>query len=223
MDRRALVLDFDGVIADTEPLHLRAFQEVLGEAGFTLTADAYAERYLGFDDEGAFRAVAADQGRPLSDAVVATFVRRKSSLLDAALETHDVLFPGAAEAIRTLSAALPLAIASGALRREIVAVLERAGLLGCFQVIIAAGDTAAGKPAPDPYVKAVGILDLPASRAAAVEDSHWGLESARAAGLRTVAVTTSYPAASFPEADLVVPDLASLTLERLGESALLDG
>ena len=215
MDVQAVVLDFDGVIADTEPIHFGAFRQVLAGAGYALTLEDYTDRYLGFDDDGAFRAVASDQGRPLTDERVAELLRRKSRLMDAALAADDVLFPGAAEAIRALSSVLPLAIASGALRAEITDVLRRAGVLSAFRAIVAAGDTAAAKPAPDPYAKAVALLGVPPSRSVAVEDSRWGLESARAAGLRTIAVATSYPAHALAGADLVVPDLASVTLERL--------
>jgi len=219
MDVQALVLDFDGVVADTEPLHFRAFQAVLADAGFGLTAEDYSARYLGFDDAGAFRAVAGDQGHAIAEERVRELVRLKSRLMDEALAASDVLFAGAAEAIRSLSSALPLAIASGALRGEITAVLGRAGLLSSFRAIVAGGETAAGKPAPDPYRRAVALLGIAARRAVAVEDSQWGLESARAAGLGTIAVTTSYPASTLAMADLVVPDLASVTLERLAQMA----
>jgi beta-phosphoglucomutase len=223
MNVEALVLDFDGVIADTEPIHFRVLRTVLAEEGYSLTAEDYTERYLGFDDAGAFRAVAGDEGRPLGEDRVTELVARKSRLMDAALAASDVLFAGAPDAIRSLSAVLPLAIASGALRGEIVAVLRPAGLLASFRAIVAAGDTTAGKPAPDPYLRAVALLGVSAGRAVAVEDSHWGLASARAAGLGTIAVTTSYPASALPLADLVVPDLASVTLERLAALPLRQG
>lgn len=215
MKVKALVLDFDGVIADTEPCHFRAFQQVLAGVGLTLSPEDYSARYLGFDDEGAFRAVWNDQGRSLTETAVADLVRAKAALLDAALAGGDLLFPGAADAVRRLSARVPIAVASGALRHEIETVLRRANLLSCIRAIVAAGDTPAGKPAPDPYVKAVAALDVRPSQAIAVEDSQWGVQSARAAGLRCVAVTTSYPASAFADADLVVPDLAALTFDLL--------
>jgi len=215
MNVQALVLDFDGVIADTEPCHFRAFQQVLAGVGLTLSAEDYYARYLGFDDEGAFRAVGSDQGRLFTETEVADLLRAKAALLDAALAGGDLLFPGAAEAVRRLSARVPLAVASGALRSEIENVLGRANLLSCIRAIVAAGETPAGKPAPDPYLKAVAALRVRPSHAVAVEDSHWGVQAARAAGLRCVAVTTSYPASAFADADLVVPDLAALTLDML--------
>jgi beta-phosphoglucomutase-like phosphatase (HAD superfamily) len=119
---------------------------------------------------------------------------------------------------------VPLAIASGALRREIEAILGRAHLRGCFRAIVGADDAARSKPAPDPYVEAVKRLRpwLPAAGAAAVprgivaiEDSVWGLESARAAGLRTVGVATTYPPEALSEADLVVGDLSEISVDVL--------
>lgn len=218
MNVHALVLDFDGVIADTEPIHFHVLQTVLAEAGYPLSAEDYVGRYLGFDDADAIRAVAADLGRTLAAEQVKTLVAQKSRLMDRALAASEVLFPGAANAIRALASVFPLAIASGALRGEIVAVLGRAGLLESFRAIVAAGDTAAGKPAPDPYCRAVALLGVSARRVVAVEDSKWGLESARAAGLGTIAVTTTFPASALGLADLVVPDLAAVTPERLAAS-----
>ena len=103
--------------------------------------------------------------------------------------------------IRRLAARCPLAIASGAIRPEIERVLQREGLLVDFQTIVAAGDTPVSKPAPDPYARAVELLSaatgvaLAPGECVAIEDSRWGLESARAAGLRTMAVAHTYPAA----------------------------
>ena len=111
--------------------------------------------------------------------------------------------------------------ASGALRSEILRVLERAGLTEYFAAIVAAEDTPASKPAPDPYLLAVKELArvsgqvLTPADCVAVEDSHWGLESARAAGLRTVAVTHTYSASDLQTADLVVESLDALDPARL--------
>ena len=120
----------------------------------------------------------------------------------------------------------PLAIASGALGPEIRRVLDRAGLTGAFRTIVSAEDTPVSKPAPDPYQLAVVRLSdalrevIHPSRCVAIEDSHWGLQSARAAGLRTVAVAQTYDRRTLDEADLVIESIAELdvnALERLCE------
>jgi HAD superfamily hydrolase (TIGR01509 family) len=220
---QAIVFDFDGVLADTEPLHLKAFQQALAEEGLVLERDEYFAHYLGYDDAGVFAALARDRELAWSDGHVTALVARKGIKLQALLEGDDVLFPGAAAFIRAAAAEVPIAIASGALRYEIVQIVESAGLLELFAAIVASGDTPEGKPSPGPYLLAFEQLQraagkrLDARRCVAIEDSVWGLESARDAGLRCVGVTTSYPAAELVGAELVVDGLTTLTIALLDE------
>ena len=117
---------------------------------------------------------------------------------------------------------MPIAIASGALGAEIRRVLDARGPAArYFRAIVAAEDTPASKPAPDPYLRALALLAAVTRRrcaprdCVAIEDSQWGLESARAAGLRTVAVTHTYPAGDLT-ADLTIASLEDMDLDRLG-------
>src|SRR3954468_16795840 len=167
---RAIVFDFDGVIANSEPLHYRAYRDVLAEQGITLTeADYYAE-YLGFDDVGAFVAVGARHAIAWSATQITDLVARKAVLLEALERDTSVLFPGAADAIRRASAALPIAIASGARGEEIRRVLDGAGLTACFAGIVAAEATPVSKPAPDPYLRALAMLRATRDPALAARD-----------------------------------------------------
>jgi beta-phosphoglucomutase len=217
----AIIFDFDGVIANSEPLHLRAFQAVLADEGIDLTSQEYYARYLGYDDVGLFRALASDRALPMTDRHVTALVTQKGVKLQELLDAGAVLFPGAADFIRRSSAEVPLGIASGAMRHEIIEVLGAAGLSKCFTTIVAAGDTPESKPSPAPYLLAFERLkheagrDLDIKRSVAIEDSRWGLASARGAGLRCVGVTSSYGADELPEAELVVGGLGELTLEML--------
>jgi beta-phosphoglucomutase len=218
---QGIVFDFDGVIANSEPLHLRAFQKALAEDGLSLTERDYFSRYLGFDDVGVFAALARDRDVAMSDAQIAALVARKGVRLQEMLRAGEVLFPGAADFIRQAAAAVPIAIASGALRHEIEEILHATGLRPLFGVIVAAGDTPQSKPSPAPYQLAFqGLREqtnngLTANRCVAIEDSRWGLESARGAGLRCVGVTTSYPASELTGAELIVEGLQSLTIPML--------
>jgi beta-phosphoglucomutase len=220
---QAIVFDFDGVIADSEPLHLKAFQQALAEEGMVLERDEYFARYLGYDDVGVFAALARDRGLGWTDRQITALVARKGMKLQALLAGDEVLFPGAAAFIRAAAAEVPVAIASGALRHEIVQIVEAAGLDELFAAIIAAGDTPESKPSPAPYLLAFEQLQqatgrmLDRRRCVAIEDSYWGLESARGAGLRCVGVTTSYPAAELTGAELIIDGLRSLTIPMLEE------
>src|SRR5262249_59059866 len=105
--------DFDGVIANSEPLHFRAFRDVLAAEGLTLSERDYYDRYLGFDDVGVFRALGIDEHR------ISDFAKQKAIRIEALERDVSILFPGAAAAVRRLAAAVPLAIASGAIGVEI--------------------------------------------------------------------------------------------------------
>jgi beta-phosphoglucomutase len=219
---RAIVFDFDGVIANSEPLHFRAFRDVLAEADVTFSEREYYARYLGFDDAGVFRTLMADRGLTCPPSRVAELVTRKAIRLEQLEGDVSILFPGADLAIRRAAAAVPLAIASGALGAEIRRTLSREGLTNYFAAIVAAEDTTASKPAPDPYLRALALLSdgarapLAAAECVAVEDSPWGLQSARAAGFRTVAVAQTYDANAL-DADIIISSLGSLDLKALDE------
>ena len=219
----AVIFDFDGVIANSEPLHFEAFGRTLADEGFSLSREDYYARYLGFDDVGAFAAVARDAGRPLTPQAVGAMVATKGRHMQSLMHGPEVLFPGAAAFIRACAAAVPIAICSGALRHEIVEILDAAELRAVVPTVVASGDTPESKPSPAPYQLAFARLNsafggrLRADRTVAIEDSRWGLESARGAGLRLVGVTNSYGAEALPGAELVVSGLDTLTLSMLDE------
>jgi beta-phosphoglucomutase len=221
---QAIVFDFDGVVADSEMLHLRAYQQVLAGEGVVVSNQEYFDRYLGYDDVGVFKALSKDKGLELDDARMKQLIERKSERYESLAAAGDMLFPGAADFIRAAAAAVPIAIASGALTHEIEDVLERAGLRSLFPIIVGADQTERSKPDPEPYQTAFMRLrsltgrDLQPRRSVAIEDSKWGLVSARGADLRCVAVTNTYSAAELrDDAELVVSGLNTLTLEALDD------
>ena len=223
MNLHAIVFDFDGVIADSERLHLRSYQDILAPEGVTISTNDYLQKYLGYDDVGVFRAVGRDFNLPMDDRRIAELIERKGERYEHLAAAGEMLFPGVARFIRgAVDAGVPIAIASGALTHEIEDVLERAGLRSLFPVIVGADQTARSKPHPDPYQTAFARLrahtgrDLVDWRTVAIEDSKWGLISARAAGLRCVAVTNTYPAEELrSDAELVVDGLHALSLDVL--------
>ena len=216
-----MIFDFDGVLADSEPLHLRAFQQALAPRQVALEKRDYYEHYLGFDDEGVFRAIARAGGWDLTEANLAELITRKGEHFDALVQQGAALFPGAADAVRRIASEVPIAIASGAMRSEIEALLSTTDLRRHFKAIVASGDTARSKPAPDPYARAVDLLRPftetagldPAGCFLAVEDSNWGIESALAAGLRCIGVAQTYAADTLRGAQTVLPSISHLDIK----------
>jgi beta-phosphoglucomutase len=218
---QAVIFDFDGVIANSEPLHLMAYQQLLADSAIELTTAEYYSKYLGYDDRGVFDALSRDRGLQWSDAEIDALIERKGRRMQDILHSGSVLFPGAVDFIRDAAAAVPIAIASGAQHHEILEIVEGAGLRDVFSAIVASGDTPESKPSPAPYrlaferLCAVSAMELDPRRSVAIEDSHWGLESAKAAGLRLVGLTNTYPAHELVSAELVVDGLHALTLAAL--------
>ena len=213
-----VIFDFDGVIADTEKLHFEASRVVLAEQGVPFDQARYYTRYLGYSDADMAKAVAQDQGLFPRGADIGPFVRafieKKGLVYERLLTTGAILFPGAAECFTRLGAEFPLAIASGAFREEIEHILNGAGLLHHFQTVVGAGDVPSSKPHPAPYLAAARRLGVHPSACVAIEDSMWGLDSARAAGMQTIAVTNSYPADQLT-ADRIVSHLDEITIELI--------
>lgn len=220
MNRRAVVFDFDGVLADSEGLHLAAFQDVFAIRGWTLARSTYFERYLGYDDRELIQAFLDDHSLQASTAEVDALVAEKAEDYDKRLMGGFILFPTAEACVARLGAAFALGIASGSLHAEIDVILDANKLAGAFQVVVGADDVAQSKPAPDSYAEAVRKLGVLPPDAVAIEDSHWGLTAARTAGLRTIGITTSYPRRALHLADLVVDSLDEITPETI--SRLID-
>jgi beta-phosphoglucomutase len=192
----------------------------LSSEGLTLSESDYYSKYLGYDDVGAFSQMAADWQLLWDKNRIAALVSRKAQQMEELERKAGVLFPGAEEAIRSAARALPIAIASGALSAEIRRILDRFELTALFTAIVAAEDTATSKPAPDPYLRAVELLSqrhgaMAPDECVALEDSQWGLQSAHAAGLRTVGVAHTYAADTLRPADLVIPSMREFNLRTL--------
>lgn len=226
---RAVLFDFNGVLVDDEPIHLEAFQRVLGEEGVSLTAEEYYGKYLGHDDRSCFAAVlsaAGEQPAALTTPRLMRLTARKSSYYQERIRERGYpLFPGAVELVRELAVAgRMLGIVSGALLDEVEGALRQSGLRNVFKVVITAEDVAEGKPDPEGYLRALEALNamppLPERlihphEVLAVEDSPAGLAAAAEVGLVTLGVAQSHPAARLQEADAVADSLRGMTLAGL--------
>lgn len=195
----ATLFDFNGVLVDDEQVHLDSMREVLAPLGITISDEAYRDRYLGFDDVGAFRAMLTDNGRSASDAEVAELVRKKVPVYMRRVESSLVVFDGAPELVRARAEAGPVGIVSGALRHEIDFALDLMGVKDLVAFIVAAEDVARCKPDPEGYeigvAKLMPLVGEKKARAALVfEDSLAGIRAAKSAGLPCLAVATSYEA-----------------------------
>ena len=220
---RAVIFDFNGIIVDDEPVHFELFQKVLGEQGIVLTKEAYYERYLGFDDRGAFTAAYRENSRVLDEQELTRLIDRKARYYKETIQTKMRVFPGVQALVSTLAERLPLAIASGALRNEIETLLAALSLRSYFQVIVSAEDVREGKPEPEIFLKTLAHLNvktrpprpITAADCVVIEDSKEGIRGARRAGMQCLAVTNSHSSDQLTEANAIVTTLEEVKLSFL--------
>jgi len=216
---KAAIFDFDGVIADSEPLHFRALKDALLTEGVAITQDEYYGSYLAYDDRGALR-LALEQHRETAEPERLERLARRKKERFAEVIREIAFFPGVPELVRALAARVPVGIASGARRDEIEEILEAGGLRDAFSTIVGVEDVVRPKPHPEPYLTAMSRLSsrspgLKPEECLVVEDSVPGVLAAKAAGMTVVAVTNSYPAQKLQAADRVVDSLAGANAQAL--------
>ena len=219
---RAILFDFNGVIADDETPHLLCFQQALAEARLTLTQEEYYGRYLGMDERTCTKLLLEHRDGICDEAELSRIAGRKAELFLAHTARHKpVLFPGVVEFVLAAQERYRLAIASGGRKAQIEAALAGTPIQTAFEVIVSAEDCPIGKPDPAIYLITQERLNhlcpsrdgIAPAQCLVIEDSVAGIRSAKAAGMRVIGVATTYPLEKLHEADVAVRTLQGLNPE----------
>jgi HAD superfamily hydrolase (TIGR01509 family) len=214
----AAIFDLDGVLLDSEEVWDAVREAFVRERGGRYDAEVQ-RAMMGMSSGEWARFLHESAGVPDEpDAINAEVVER----MLAAYRAHLPLVPGAVEAVQRLAERFPLGLASSSNRPLIDTVLELAGLTDLFRATVSSEEVARGKPAPDVYLETARRLGVASDRCAAIEDSHAGIRSAHAAGMRVVAIPNpSYPPDkdALALADVALASLAELTPEVVAGSS----
>jgi beta-phosphoglucomutase len=207
---RAVVFDFNGTLSKDEPILCKIFMELFAEHGRPLSAQEYFDELAGLSDPEIVRTWLG-RDHPDLDEVIEQRVRRyRAAVADGSTVTQEVR-----AAVRYAAARVPVGIVSGAARAEIEPVVEAAGLEEAIVAIVPAEDVARGKPDPDGYLQAAELLEVPAEDVVVFEDTEAGVASAKAAGMRCVAVLGTLSPERLAHADEIVERLDVALMERL--------
>ncbi len=219
---KAVIFDFDGVITDSEILHLRAFNKVLAQLGIEISTKDYYKEYLGLTDADCFKLVAERNRRSLDCRHIKNLMAQKNKIFQELAKIEGRTIEGVPQFLQMLHRNnVPMAICSGALLAEIELILQEARLRHFFSVIVSAEDVKKGKPNPQGFLLALQRLNrgrpkpVRSEQCIVIEDSHWGLEAAKAAGMHALAVTNSYDADQLRLAEKIVARLDELSMEDL--------
>jgi beta-phosphoglucomutase len=219
---RAVIFDFDGVITDSEILHLRAFNKVLSQFGVEINKKEYYTRYLGFTDSDCFNQLISDGLLKTNKSRIPELRKQKNQVFEELAKNDGKTIEGVKEFLDLLSQnQIPSAICSGALQTEIEMILEEAKLRHFFVTIVSAEQVRRGKPHPEGFLLTLKKLNqefrypISAEECVVIEDSIWGLHAAGSAGMHSIAVTNSYDAEQLNMAEKIVSNLNEITMEDL--------
>jgi len=210
-----VIFDMDGVLVDSNPFHIQKWIELLKEHGIPYHPEQLPAQILGQRNDTAFRfffgpGLREDEIHHLSEELEARF--RKT------FRPHARPLPGLTALIHQCqAAAIPMAVASSAMRKNVEFVVEALQLRSCFQSIITGDDVTHPKPNPEIYLKTAARLGLEPAQCLAFEDSFVGIESAKRAGMKCVAIASTFPPEELSQAhaDLVVKSFEELSVATL--------
>lgn len=218
---KAIIFDFDGVITDTEPVHMEAWLGVLEELGISFDVDEYRAHYLGRNDRELLDVLGRLHKHHFDDVEKARLIEQKTSLFINMVERGMSAMQGVKNFINSAKDKYLLAICSGANRGEVDFILKKIKCTGIFNPIIASDSVTIGKPNPEGYIRAIeGLIErsndmiLP-ENVFAIEDSPVGITAAHAAGIKCLAIKNFLSDADLSKADWVINSFSDLDVEKL--------
>ena len=221
MTIKAIIFDFDGVLTDTEPVHMEAWLAVLERFGISFDQEEYDAHYIGLNDRDFLDAVGHIHGHHFENETKAALIEEKSMAALNLLEKDIPVLPGVSDFLEKNSQNHIFAICSGANRGEIEFILKRLKWMNLFSPIIASDSVKKGKPDPEGYIRALeGLVErsndlILAENVLAIEDSPKGIAAAKSAGLKCLAVKNSFSDEALQEADWIVDSLAAVIVREL--------
>ena len=219
---KAVIFDFDGVITDSEILHFRSFNQVLAPFDINISKADYYKSFLGLSDFDVFDKLIGEGALGVNCPTTIHLTEKKNKIFNELAKQEGSIIPGVRDFLLKLQQnKIPMAICSGALMVEIQLILEDANLADIFETIVSAEQVKKGKPHPEGFQKALMRLNqklntsIQPGDCVVIEDAHWGLDAARAAGMHTVAITNSYGRHALSQAEKIIDHLDELSVDDL--------
>jgi beta-phosphoglucomutase family hydrolase len=221
---KAVIFDFDGVITDSEVVHMRTFNRLLAQFDFKIEPEDYYSNYLGLSDRDLLKTLIEQDKIPASVEDIPDLIRQKNKMFEQIMNNEGQLFDGVREFLDKLKQTdIRIAICSGALLSEIKLILDKTGLEDYFEQVVSAEQVERGKPYPDGFELALKRINkdkqgkIEPSECIVIEDSGWGIDAANAAGMHTVAVTNSFKKEDLAAAELIITSLEELEIDDLNK------
>ena len=212
---QAIILDFDGVILHSEPIHYQAYNRLLSQCNITLSENEYFSDYAGLSDKELFPKLFENKNYPLQQAHIDELITQKVAIYKQLIQdmTTLPLIHGLAEYLHQAEHN-KTAICSGAARSEVMVVLDKLyqqKIVPTFDRVVTAEDVEYGKPSPEGYLLTAELLGVQPDQCLVVEDSPHGIMAAKKAGMFVVALTTTFDQFLLQQADAIFADFVQLS------------
>ena len=201
---KIIIFDFDGVILDSENSHFIAFNEGLKNLNINISEDEYYSKYISLDDRGVITNVVNDKNISVTNEQIDMIIKNKNDYFESRLIDNSKLFPGVEELIIQLSKNFVLSIGSGANRSEIIKTLKNNNIHDYFEIIVSANEVNNPKPKAEEIVLENINTDFNINEIIVIEDSPGGIEAAKSAGLKCIAITNTFDNKQLRKADIIV-------------------
>ncbi|MCL5103703.1 MAG: HAD family phosphatase [Armatimonadetes bacterium] len=211
----AVLWDLNGVIIDDMQVHLGSFQALMRELGSDMTEEYLIARCVGAPPHEVFADILPTIGNPIS---IEEAVARKRELYFELIRGKMRMLPGVRSLLTDLKCnGISQAVASGATRIEVEAILDEFGIGDYFEAVVACDDVSHGKPNPEPFLRAAAMLGVEPSNCVVIEDGEFGVRAAKTCGMRAIAVTNTQPSENLAAADVIVDSLEDMDAARVLE------
>jgi HAD superfamily hydrolase (TIGR01509 family) len=208
MHLKAFIFDMDGVMLDSEPIHLEAYNKVLVPFGVSITMPVFKEKYMGKRGMQVSEKIVEAYSLPLT---AENLHQMKRAEHENFLKNRELpVTPGLKEAIQEMKKLVTLALASNSNPTSISIIVERLGVKEYFSLLLSGSNVPSGKPAPDIYLKTAEELGVKPNECAVLEDSPVGVTAAKAAGMACIAITTTHSREELAEADVIIDRMDEL-------------
>ena len=216
MNYKAIIFDFDGVLFDSEKIHLQACNQVSHTLGFTLSKEEYFQHYVGLSDQEMLNLILKNKNLSCTIDQSQALRRNKMDAYQAIINQYESLdgvagVKGFLESNKELINSF--AICSGGTREEVIATLnklEHGEIKQYFKYIITVDDVSAGKPSPEGYLLTAQRLNILPQHCLVIEDTPVGITAARNAGMDVIGITTSHPKSALKQATFIADDYAEI-------------
>lgn len=208
----AVIWDMDGVLADTAPHHLRAWQEIFGKRGISFTEEDF-KRGFGIRNDAIIRNILGEQ---VTKDEIETVAQEKEKAFRRIIGQNINPLPGALKLLQALDEhGVRMAIASSTTMENIRLIIGSLGIENCFKAVVTGHDVTEGKPSPQVFLLTAKRLGVEPKNCIVVEDAVAGVVAAKSAGMYCVAVTNTHPEEKLKEADLIVDTLEAVSIKAI--------